>query len=87
MVQEAQCGPDSTPTSTPSSGKLNSAESADLHDQAASISSETVDAVAAVVAKLGRATDYGELIDEGFGQAMRAEASVRHIRRELPFGL
>jgi hypothetical protein len=57
----------------------------DLHDQAASISPETVDAVAAVLMKLEVATDYGELVDEGFGQAMRAEASVRHIRRELTF--
>lgn len=57
----------------------------DLHDQAASISAETADAIAAVLMKLAVATDYGELIDEGFGQAMRADASVRHIRRELPF--
>lgn len=58
----------------------------DLHDQAAQISPETVDGVTAVLLKLAVATDYGELVDEGFGQAMRAEASVRHIRRELPFG-
>jgi hypothetical protein len=57
----------------------------DLNDQAASISPDTVDAVAAVIAKLAAATDYGELVDEGFGQAMKAEASVRHIRRKLPF--
>ena len=41
--------------------------------------------MAAVVARLAGATDYGELIDEGFGEAMKASASVRHIRRELPF--
>lgn len=58
----------------------------DLHDQAAEISVVTVDAMAAVVARLATATDYGELIDEGFGQAMKAAASVRHVRRELPFG-
>ena len=58
----------------------------DLHDQAAAISAETVDAVAAVVTKLASATEYGELVDEGFGQAMKVDASVRHIRRELPFG-
>lgn len=58
----------------------------DLHDQAADISPDTVDAVAAVVMKLAMATDYGELVDEGFGEAMKADASVRHIRRELPFG-
>ena len=58
----------------------------DLHDQAASISPETVDALAAVLLKLAGATDYGGLVDDGFGQAMRGEASVRHIRRELPFG-
>jgi hypothetical protein len=35
---------------------------------------------------LALASDYEELVDEGFGQAMRADTSVRHIRRELPFG-
>lgn len=58
----------------------------DLHDQAAQISPDTVDAVAAVLMKLAKATEYGELVNEGFGQAMRSDASVRHIRRELPFG-
>lgn len=57
----------------------------DLHDQAAEISPETVDAIAAVLMKMAVATEYGELVDEGFGLAMRADASVRHIRRELPF--
>lgn len=57
----------------------------DLHDQASSVSPGTVDAMAAVVMKLAAATDYGALLDEGFCQAMRAEASVRHVRRELPF--
>jgi hypothetical protein len=43
----------------------------DLHERAASISPETVDALAAVVAKLAMTTDYGELVDEGgsVGQA------------------
>ena len=58
----------------------------DLHDQAAAIFSETVDAMAAVLTRLAGSTKYGDLVDEGFGQAMRADASVRHIRRELPFG-
>lgn len=58
----------------------------DLHDQAAAISVETVDAMAAVVNRLAMATDYGDLVDEGFGEAMKAEASVRHITRALPFG-
>jgi hypothetical protein len=44
-----------------------------------------VDALAAILLKLAVATEYGELVDEGFGQAMKASASVRHIRRELPF--
>jgi hypothetical protein len=44
-----------------------------------------VDAIAAVLMKMAVATEYGELVDEGFGLAMRADASVRHIRRELPF--
>lgn len=58
----------------------------DLHDQAAAISSETVDAMAAVVTRLASSTDYGQLIDEGYGEAMKASALVRHIARSLPFG-
>lgn len=58
----------------------------DLHDQAATISPETVDAMAAVMANLASRTEYGQLVDEGFGQAMKTEASIRHITRALPFG-
>lgn len=43
----------------------------------------TVDAMAAVVAQMANAADYGRFIDDGFGQALKAEASERHIRREL----
>jgi hypothetical protein len=57
----------------------------DLHDQAAAISPETVDAMAAVVTKLAIATEYGDFVDGGFGEAMKANASVRHIARSLPF--
>lgn len=59
----------------------------DLHDQAAAISAETVDAVAAVVDRLATGTDYGRGIQEGFGDAVLAEASARHILRQRPLPL
>lgn len=59
----------------------------DLHDQAAAISSETVDAVAAVVDRLAVSTDYGRRVQEGFGDAVLAEASTRHILRQQPLPL
>jgi hypothetical protein len=40
----------------------------DLHDQAATKSAETVDAAAAIVARLASTTDYGKLVDEGSGR-------------------
>lgn len=52
----------------------------DLHEQAAATSPETVDAMAAVVARLANATDYGELVQEGFGEAMVTDAETRHLR-------
>ncbi len=51
----------------------------DLHDQAAAISVDTVEAMAAVVSRLAASTDYGELVGEGFGEAMMSEAVVNHL--------
>ncbi len=51
----------------------------DLHDQAAAISVETVEAMAAVVSRLGASTDYGELVAEGFSEAMMSDAAVNHL--------
>ena len=51
----------------------------DLHDQAAAISAETVEATAAVVSRLAASTDYGELVAEGFGETMMSEAAVNHL--------
>ena len=50
----------------------------DLHDQAAAISAETVEAMAAVVSRLSASTDYGELVGEGFSEAMMSDAAVNH---------
>ncbi len=51
----------------------------DLHDQAAAISVDTVESVAAVVSRLASSTDYGELVAEGFSEAMMTDSAVRHI--------
>ncbi len=51
----------------------------DLHASAATISQETVDAMAAVVSRLAASTDYGSLVEEGFGEAMMSDAAVRHL--------
>lgn len=51
----------------------------DLHDQAAAISDETVDAVAAVVSRL----DYGQLMCEGFSAAMISDAATAHLRHDV----
>ena len=51
----------------------------DLHDQAAAISVATVDSVAAVISRLAASTDYGELVAEGFGEAMMSDAAVKHL--------
>ena len=51
----------------------------DLHDQAAAISVETVEAMAAVVSRLASSTDYGELVAEGFSEAMMSDAAVKHL--------
>ena len=51
----------------------------DLHDQAAAISVDTVESVAAVISRLDASTDYGELVSEGFGEAMMTDVAVRHI--------
>ena len=51
----------------------------DLHDQATALSVATVESVAAVVSRLASTTDYGELVSQGFGEAMMTDAAVRHI--------
>ena len=51
----------------------------DLHHHAAAISVDTVESVAAVVSRLAASTDYGELVAEGFGEAMMSEAAVNHL--------
>ncbi len=51
----------------------------DLHDQAAAISVDTVESVAAVVSRLASTTDYGELVGEGFSEAMMSDAAVTHL--------
>jgi hypothetical protein len=51
----------------------------DLHDQAAAISVDTVESVAAVVSRLAASTDYGELVVEGFSEAMMSDAAVHHL--------
>ena len=53
----------------------------DLHDQAAAISVDTVDSVAAVVSRLASTTDYGELVREGFGEAMITNAGIMHLNK------
>ncbi len=59
----------------------------DLHDQAAAISAETVDALAAVVDRLAATTEYGRMVQQGLAEAAVAEASTRHLLRQesLPF--
>ena len=51
----------------------------DLHDQAAAISTETTEAMSAVVSRIATSTDYGELVAEGFSEAMMTDSAVRHI--------
>ena len=51
----------------------------DLHDQALAISVETVEAIAAVVSRLAATSDYGELVSEGFGEAIMTGAAVSHL--------
>jgi hypothetical protein len=51
----------------------------DLHDEAAAISVETVQAMAAVVSRLTATTDYGELVEKGFGEAMVSHAATTHL--------
>ena len=54
----------------------------DLHDQAAADSPESVECVAAVVTRLAAATDYGDLVREGFAEAMVIGAAASHMARE-----
>ena len=51
----------------------------DLHDQAVAISVNTVESVAAVISRLAASTDYGELVAEGFSEAMMSDAAVNHL--------
>ncbi len=39
----------------------------------------TVDSVAAVVSRLAASTDYGELVAEGFSEAMMTDSAVNHL--------
>lgn len=43
------------------------------------ISNRTVEAAAAVVSRFADRSDYGSLVEEGFGEAMVIEAAVRHL--------
>jgi hypothetical protein len=52
---------------------------ADLFHEAWAISVRTVEATAAVVSRLVDRSDYGSLAEEGFGEAMVADALVRHL--------
>ena len=40
---------------------------------------DTVESVAAVVSRLAASTDYGELVAEGFSEAMMSDAAVNHL--------
>ena len=51
----------------------------DLHDQARAISPDTAKAVAAVVTRLASTTEYGEVVQEGFGAAMTTHAATEHL--------
>ncbi len=51
----------------------------DLYDQAAAVSVDTVESVAAVVSRLAASTDYGELVSEGFSEAMMSDAAIKHL--------
>ncbi len=51
----------------------------DLYREAAAISSKTVEAVSAAVSRLASKTEHGELVAEGFGEAMVADEAVRHL--------
>ncbi len=51
----------------------------DLHDQAVAISVETVESVATVISRLAASTDYGELVAEGFSEAMMTDAAAKHL--------
>ncbi len=53
----------------------------DLHDQAAAISVDTVESVAAVVSRLAASTDYGDLVGEGFEEAMVTHAATSHLSK------
>lgn len=51
----------------------------DLYGHGDVISAQSVDAMAAVLSRLGSATDYRELLQEGFGEAMVTDAEARHL--------
>ena len=51
----------------------------DLHDQSAAISIETMEAMSAVVSRIATSTDYGQLVAEGFSEALMTDVAVRHI--------
>ena len=52
---------------------------ADLYREAAAISSQTVEAVSAAVARMATNTADGEQVADGFSEAMMAAAAVNHL--------
>jgi hypothetical protein len=54
---------------------------ADLYREALAISDRTVEAVAAVVSRMGDRSEYGSLVAEGFGEAMVAESAGNYLAR------
>ncbi len=52
---------------------------ADLYREAAAISPKTVEAISAVMSSLSAKNLQGELVAEGFAEAMISDAAIRHI--------
>ena len=63
-----------------SSGQLNYVVSAETSTiRLLRFSVATVESVAAVVSRLAASTDYGDLVAEGFSEAMMSDAAVNHL--------
>jgi len=52
---------------------------ADLYREAAAISPGTVEAVSAAVSRMSTSSEYGQLVAEGFSEAMMSDAAVAHL--------
>jgi hypothetical protein len=52
---------------------------ADLYREAAAISPKTVEAVSAAVSRMSTNSEHGQLVAEGFSEAMMSDAAVTHI--------